>query len=150
MRFDHEFSVAAPDATVWAFLMDVPSVAGCIPGATEVAMLDDATYSAVVTARIGPITARFACRVAILGMDDATRTGSVEVSGKDTKLGGGVKATMRIALDGHPPTTVRITSDVDILGKIGHYGHGMIAKRAEAMLVDFAACVQVQIADGAR
>jgi carbon monoxide dehydrogenase subunit G len=42
-------------------------------------------------------------------------------------------------------TVVRITSDVEVLGKIGQYGHGMIAKRAAAMLDEFAACVRARL-----
>jgi carbon monoxide dehydrogenase subunit G len=101
----------------------------------------------VVTAKIGPITAKFDCRIAILELDDSARTGSVEVSGKDVRLGGGVKARMQMALDGDNPTSVRIASEVDVQGKIGQYGHGMIAKRADAMLADFAACIRSRMAE---
>jgi carbon monoxide dehydrogenase subunit G len=146
MRFEHEFSVDAPADRVWAFLMDVPQLASCIPGASGVTQIDDTSYDATVTARIGPISAKFGCRITILNLDEATRTGSVEVAGKDTKLGGGVKAKMEMSLAGDSPTTVNIRSDVDIMGKIGQYGHGMIAKRADAMLADFANCARAKLA----
>ena len=147
MRFEHEFSVNAPAERVWAFLMDVPQMAACIPGASGVTQIDDTTYDATVTAKIGPISAKFGCRITILKLDEASRTGSVEVAGKDTKLGGGVKAKMEMSLAGDNPTTVTIRSDVDIMGKIGQYGHGMIAKRADAMLADFASCAREKLAD---
>ena len=146
MRFEHEFSVDAPAERVWTFLMDVPQMAACIPGASSVTQIDDTTYDAIVTAKIGPISAKFGCRITILILDEASRTGSVEVAGKDTKLGGGVKAKMEMSLAGCNPTTVTIRSDVDIMGKIGQYGHGMIAKRADAMLADFANCARAQLA----
>ena len=144
MRFEHEFRVGAAPDRVWGFLTDVPRMAPCIPGATNVTQVDPTTYDATVTAKIGPISAKFGCRIAIMGLDEVARTGSVELSGKDTKLGGGVKAKMRMALVGESdgPTMVRIESDVDIMGKIGQYGHGMIARRADAMLEEFAACVR--------
>jgi carbon monoxide dehydrogenase subunit G len=138
MKLSHTFTVAAPPDRVWVVLMDIPAMAECIPGVSGVSQADDTTYDAQVTTKIGPITARFACRIAVLSLDDATHTGRVEVTGKDVKLGGGVKAKMAMALapagDG---TTVTIDSDVDIMGKIGQYGHGMISKRADAMLADF-------------
>lgn len=147
MRFEHDFSVEAPADDVWALLTDVPRMADCIPGAAGITMIDDTSYDATVSARIGPISAKFACRIALLNLDDASRSGSVEVTGKDTKLGGGVKARMDMRLIGDQPTTVHITSDVDVLGRIGQYGHGMIAKRADAMLDDFASCLRARLAE---
>ena len=146
MRLDQQFSVAAPVDRVWAFLMDVPEMAGCIPGASDVRQLDDATYEAKVRAKIGPISAAFGCTIAIVALDDAAHAGTVEVRGKDAKIGGGVNARMTMELrEEGATTTVHVGSDVDILGKIGQYGHGMIAKRAEAMLDDFAACVRTRL-----
>lgn len=141
MRFEQQFSVDAPADAVWDLLNDVPRMAGCIPGASEVTRIDDTTYDANVSARIGPIAPTFACRIVVAALDETTRTGTVEVAGKDARLGGGVKARMQMALSGDNPTTVSIASDVDVLGKLGQYGHGMIAKRADAMLADFARCI---------
>lgn len=147
MRLDQEFTVGAPADRVWTFLMDVPRMAPCIPGASDVRQIDDRTYDATVKTKIGPISASFGCKIAILELDEATHTGVVEVNGKDTKIGGGVKArmTMKLVPDGDA-TTVRIGSEVDILGKIGQYGHGMISKRATAMLDEFAQCISTQLA----
>jgi uncharacterized protein len=147
MRLDQEFTVAAPADRVWTFLMDVPRMATCIPGASDVRQIDDHSYDATVKAKIGPVAASFGCKIAILELDDATHTGVVEVNGKDTRIGGGVKArlTMNLVPDGDA-TMVRIGSDVDILGKIGQYGHGMINKRATAMLDEFAQCVRTRLA----
>lgn len=149
MRFDQQFVVDAAPAAVWEFLTDVPRMAGCIPGAAELHEVDGQTYDTVVTAKIGPITARFACRVAIVELDREKQIGIVEVSGKDVRLGGGMKARSHLQLSGSGPTTVTIGSDVEVLGKIGQYGHGMVAKRADAMLESFADCFRARIAEGA-
>lgn len=147
MRLDQEFTVAAAADRVWTFLMDVPRMATCIPGASDVRQIDDRSYDATVKTKIGPIAASFGCKIAILELDKSTHTGVVEVNGKDSKIGGGVKARMTMSLvpDGDT-TTVRIGSEVDILGKIGQYGHGMISKRATAMLDEFARCISTQLA----
>lgn len=146
MRLEQEFTVAAPVDRVWAFLMNVPEMAMCIPGASDVQQLDDKTFAARVTTKIGPITANFGCKITIVDLDNAAHAGVVEVSGKDAKIGGGVKARMAMTLHGEgDETTVRVGSDVDILGKIGQYGHGMIGKRATAMLDDFATCVRTHL-----
>lgn len=146
MQFTHQFSVDAPIEAVWAFLCNVPAMAPCIPGASNVRETGPGAYDADVSAKIGPVSARFACQVTIVNLNDDEYRGVVELSGKDAKLGGGVKATMQMALNSTLPTEVVITSDVDVLGKIGQYGHGMISRRADAMLDDFAECVRAKLA----
>ncbi|MEZ4565377.1 MAG: SRPBCC family protein [Thermomicrobiales bacterium] len=148
MQFTHQFSVNAPAEVVWNFLCDVPQMSSCIPGASNVREAASNAYDADVSAKIGPVTARFACRVTIVNLDDVERTGVVELNGKDGRLGGGVKASMQMRLESTLPTDVIITSDVDVLGKIGQYGHGMISRRADAMLDDFASCVRAKLESG--
>src|SRR5918994_117719 len=110
MQFTHQFSVNAEAGAVWDFLCDVPQMAPCIPGASNVRELGPNAYDADVSAKIGPVTARFACRVTIVDLNDHERTGVVELNGKDTKLGGGVKASMQMKLESTMPTDVIITS----------------------------------------
>lgn len=148
MQFTHQFSVNAPAEAVWDFLCDVPQMAPCIPGASNVREAGPNAYDADVTAKIGPVSARFACRVTIVNLDSDERTGVVELTGKDNKLGGGVKASMQMRLESTMPTDVIVTSDVDVLGKIGQYGHGMVSRRADAMLDAFASCVQAKLESG--
>lgn len=149
MKFEHAFTVDAPAAETWDFLMNIPEMAGCIPGASDISQIDDSTYDANVKAKIGPIGAKFACRVAIVTLDPDTRTGVVELSGKDSKLGSSVKARMHMFMsESDGKTTVSVVTDADIMGKIGQYGHGMIGKRADSMFADFTNCVQAQLANG--
>src|SRR3954454_23807438 len=98
MRLDQEFTVAAPADRVWTFLMDVPRMATCIPGASDVREIDDRSYEAMVKTKIGPISASFGCKITIVALDEAAHTGVVEVNGKDTKIGGGVRARMTMNL----------------------------------------------------
>ncbi len=149
MKFEHSFTVDAGAAETWDFLMNIPEMALCIPGASDIAQVDDTTYDANVKAKIGPIGAKFACRVAIVELDPETRTGIVELNGKDSKLGSAVKAKMHMSMaESDGKTRVSVVTDADIMGKIGQYGHGMISKRADSMFNDFTSCVQAQLANG--
>ena len=147
MKLEHTVEVTASRDRVWAFLMDVPAMAACIPGASDVTRIDDTTFDATVTAKIGPVSAKFGCRIVVLHLDEASGAGTVEVQGKDAKIGGGVRARMDMTLREHPGgVAIDIVSDVDIMGRIGQYGHGMIAKRADAMLEAFSACARAKLA----
>jgi uncharacterized protein len=146
VKLEHSFTVNAPAQRVWDFLMDIPVMAACIPGASDVQQVADDAYDATVTAKIGPISARFGCRIGVENLDHAAHTGSVEVSGRDSKLGGSVKARMQMSMnEASSATTVHIVSDVDVMGRIGQYGHGMLTKRADAMLADFASCARSRL-----
>ncbi len=149
MKFEHSFTVDASAAETWDFLMNIPEMASCIPGASDISQIDDTTYDANVKAKIGPIGAKFACRVAIVDLNPDARTGLVELSGKDSKLGSSVKAKMNMSMaEDDGKTTVTVVTDADIMGKIGQYGHGMISKRADSMFADFTSCVQAQLSSG--
>lgn len=149
MKLEHSFTVDAGAAETWKFLMNVPEMALCIPGASDISQVDDSTYDALVKAKIGPIGAKFACRVSIVTLDPGTHTGVVELSGKDSKLGSSVKARMNMAMtEADGKTTVSVVTDADIMGKIGQYGHGMIGKRADSMFADFTSCVKTKLEGG--
>ena len=149
MKLEHSFTVDASAAETWDFLMNIPEMAPCIPGASDIAQVDNTTYDAQVSARIGPIGAKFACRVAIVALDEEAHTGVVELSGRDSKLGSSVKARMTMSMaENDGKTTVSVVTDADIMGKIGQYGHGMISKRADSMFADFTSCVRVRLEGG--
>lgn len=146
MKFDHAFTVDATAAETWDFLLNIPEMALCIPGASDISQVDDTTYDAQVKAKIGPIAAKFACRVSIVALDENAHTGIVELSGKDSKLGSSVKARMNMSMtEAEGKTTVSVATDADVMGKIGQYGHGMISKRADSMFADFTSCVKSQL-----
>lgn len=149
MKLSHSFTVDATVADTWDFLMNISEMALCIPGASDISQVDDTTYDAQVNAKIGPIGAKFVCRVAIVALDLESHSGIVELSGRDSKLGSSVKAKMNMAMqEENGTTTVSVVTDADIMGKIGQYGHGMIGKRADSMFADFTSCVQAQLESG--
>ncbi len=59
MRFEREIRIGAPTAAVWAFLWDVPRLAACVPGASDVRVTEDGKrYTAVISDRVGPFKVR--------------------------------------------------------------------------------------------
>ena len=60
MKLENDFTVPASIDEAWAFLLDVPRVAPCLPGATvEPETDEDGTYKGAMKIKIGPITAQY-------------------------------------------------------------------------------------------
>ena len=56
MQLENSFTVGAPPDRVFAFLLDVNKVAGCVPGAELSEVVDPTTFKGKVKIKVGPIT----------------------------------------------------------------------------------------------
>lgn len=65
MEMENERRLPLPRDSVWQALQDPAVLAACIPGCESFDRTDDNTYDAVVTARVGPVKARFKGRVTL-------------------------------------------------------------------------------------
>ena len=147
MTFEQTIELpAAPDA-VWAFVMDVPSVAACMPGTQGVTPLGDDRYAATVKVKVGPIGLTLQSEIVIVSADPATRTAALRMEAADKRVGGAVKATITMQLEpADAGTRMRITTDATIMGRIGDFGQPMIRKKADQMLSETGAAMRAALA----
>jgi len=124
---------------VWAFVMDVPSMAKCIPGCSGVEDLGGGRYKAVVKIKVGPIGLSLASEISIVEKDETNRTASLQVEAADKRVGGAVKATMSMKLtpqgDG---SRLEVSTDANVMGRIGDFGQPVIRKKADQTLQEVA------------
>ena len=59
MQLENSFSVGAPPERVFAYLLDVNKVAGCVPGAELSEVVDPTTFKGKVKIKVGPITVAY-------------------------------------------------------------------------------------------
>jgi uncharacterized protein len=136
MKFDQTIDLpgASPER-VWNFVMDIPSMAKCIPGCDGVEDLGNNHYKAVVKIKVGPIGLSLASDISIVEKDEANRTAGLLVEAADKRVGGAVKATMSMKLtpegDG---TKLEVSTDANVMGRIGDFGQPIIRKKADQML----------------
>ncbi|MBP2325112.1 carbon monoxide dehydrogenase subunit G [Kibdelosporangium banguiense] len=139
MRIDNEFEVAAPVDQVWMYLLDVPRMAPCLPGAELTEVVDDNTYKGRVITKLGPVSMQFAGTAHIVSKDEAARKVVLNAEGAEEKGKGqaslAVTATLVRVGKG---TKVLVSQDVEIAGAAAQFGRGMVADVAAVLMKTFA------------
>jgi len=140
MKFEHSATIPAPIDRVWAFLMDVPSVAKCAPGVQSVEPLGDDRYRGTINVQVGPIKLSLQGDVSITEKDEAARKASMRADAADKRAGGAVKAVMHMSLSeaAGSGTELKIDTDAQVMGRIGEFGQPIIRKKADQMMTQFA------------
>lgn len=146
MLIDDEFEVAAPVDRVWAYLLDVPNLVPCLPGAELVGDDSDGTYQGKVTTRLGPVRLSFSGTAKIIDTDEAAHRMVLVASGSEDRGKGTaemtVTATLRAAGRG---TRVHVAQDLTVSGAAAQFGRGMISDVTSVLMKSFAGCLQYSI-----
>lgn len=139
MRTEHTVRVDAPRERVWALLMDIPQAALLVPGVGNVAPAgtDPETYRGSIRVQVGPVRLALDGEVRVIARDDAAGTAAVRLDGADSRLGGGVRADVRLEMSGSLPTEVRIATDITVLGRIGELGQPLMKRKADQVMAEF-------------
>jgi carbon monoxide dehydrogenase subunit G len=149
LRFSNSFEVPLPPNQAWATLMDIPSIAPCMPGAELTEKVDDRTYKGKVSVRLGPIALAFAGVATFEEIDEQAHKASVKAQGADAKGRGGANALVRFSIE---PTgggsKVLIDTDLNLSGSVAQYGRGagLIQGVATQLTTQFAKALAAQIA----
>lgn len=139
LKFEQTIQLDAAPDRVWAFVMDVPSVAKCLPGVESVEPMGDDKYKVVIKVRVGPIGLTLASELSIVEKDEVGRNATLRVDAADKRVGGAVKSTMSMKLtpDG-TGTQMEVVTDAQVMGRIGDFGQPVIRKKADQMLQEVA------------
>src|SRR5256885_14117110 len=119
MQLENSFSVGAPPERVFAYLLDVNKIVGCVPGAELSEVVDPTTFKGKVKIKVGPITVAYSGTARIVDRDDANQTATLEAEGRETTGPGSAraKAFMSVVADG-PGSTVKIVTDYTVAGRV--------------------------------
>jgi carbon monoxide dehydrogenase subunit G len=148
MDMTGEHQINAPRKAVWAGLNDPEILKQSIPGCEEVKKLSESEMTAQVTAKVGPVKARFTGKIAFSEVDPAngyTLTGEGQ-GGAAGFAKGGAKVRLTDAPDGG--TLLRYEVHSQIGGKLAQIGSRLVDGAARKMADDFfsafAAAVEAQ------
>jgi carbon monoxide dehydrogenase subunit G len=149
MILDNEFTVAAPVDRVWAYFLDVPNLAPCLPGASLVGDDGDGTYQGKVVAALGPVKLNFSGTAKIVEADEAAHRMVLRAAGSEDRGRGEAEMTITATLRPESGgTRVTVAQDLSISGAAANFGRGMIADVTSVLLGSFAECVQANVAGG--
>lgn len=146
MKIEKRFTVAAAPDRIWAFITDPEKIAPCIPGCKEVELLEPGRYRAVIAVQVGPIKASFA---GIAEMreerppDYAEYAIQAEEGGNASRISAVSKLTItQLAGD---DCEVGCLAEVNINGRLGKFGAGVMQKIADSLGDKFAAAMRAAL-----
>ena len=147
MQFSNEFAAPAAPDEVFATLMDVRGVAGCLPGASIGDDTEDGGLEATVAVKVGPIRMSYGGTVHVIERDDAARTASMRVRAREQRGQGTAEATLGLAVvaDGNGGSRATVTTDLMVTGRVAQMGAGIMQDVAGSMVNDFAACLSARM-----
>jgi carbon monoxide dehydrogenase subunit G len=143
LQFEKEVEILAPREKVWNFIWDVNRFIACVPGCKEAKTIEEGKkYSATMIEKVGPFKVEFPTSIEVLERQELTHI-KAQASGADNKIGSRMKLHLDVNLreqDGK--TIVKFVAGVDILGKLAALGHGIIKRKADQVLDEFAQAVK--------
>lgn len=146
MIINNQFDVAAPVDRVWAYFLDVPQLAPCLPGAELVGDDGNGTYEGKVVAKLGPVTLRFSGTARIVEADEAAHRMVLYAAGAEDKGKGNAEMTITATMvPSGRGTTVKVDQDLTISGAAAQFGRGLIADVTSVLMTSFADCIQYNI-----
>ena len=132
MDMSGEYLIPAPREAVWRALNDTDILRQCIPGCDEIEKISETSFSAKVTAKVGPVKAKFAGKVELSDIDPPNGyTISGEGSGGAAGFAkGGAKVALEEADEG---TRLSYTVDAMVGGKLAQIGSRLIDSTSKKM-----------------
>jgi len=137
MDMTGEFLIPAPRQKVWAALNDPEILKQSIPGCEEIDKLSDTELQAKVTAKVGPVKARFGGKVTLSDLDPPN---GYKITGEGSGGAAGFAkggATVRLADADGGTTRLSYTVEAHVGGKLAQIGSRLIDATARKMAGDF-------------
>ena len=137
MEMTGEQRIPASQADTWAALNDPEFLKACLPGCESIERVSDNEYTVLLTARVGPVTARFKGRMAI---SDAKPPNSYALTFEGQ---GGVagfakgSASVQLASQGTAETLLSYQAKANVGGKLAQIGSRLVDAAAQKVAGDF-------------
>ena len=149
MEIEKTLLLDAPPARVWALLLDPGAMGACVPGMESIEVVSDVEYVAVMKVKIAFVSARFKLKTRIVERDEP-RYLRAEGTGEDTSVASSLKQNSEMWLQEREDggTELRMKVKVDVLGRMGTFGLGVMKTKADRMWDEFGVNAAARLAGG--
>jgi uncharacterized protein len=145
MELKNDFHVSVPIDVAWAVLTDLERIAPCMPGA-ELQEVEGDEYRGVVKVKVGPISAQYKGSARFVEKDDKQHKAVLLAEGRDTRGQGNASATVTaLAVPDDDGTTISITTELTITGKVAQFGRSAMGEISAKMLTEFAERLEADV-----
>jgi carbon monoxide dehydrogenase subunit G len=146
MRLENSFEVPGSPENAWDFLLDVPRVVPCMPGATLTETVADDRWKAVMAVKLGPVKLSFDTDVTREQIDESTRSVVLAAKAREQRGGGAATATITTSLSGSERgTQVDVATDLSLSGPVARYGRSLVHEVSQELVMAFATRVASEI-----
>ncbi|HEX5459938.1 MAG TPA: SRPBCC domain-containing protein [Steroidobacteraceae bacterium] len=143
MKIEKTFTLSAPQAQVWTFITDPQKVAQCIPGCEGAEEKERGKYAAAINLKVGPIRTTFHLDIEQTEQrppEFASYLGKGEEGSRASRISS--VSTLALKPLSVNSTEVTYTSDINITGRLGKFGGGMMQKIADSIGEEFVAALK--------
>jgi carbon monoxide dehydrogenase subunit G len=136
MEMNGEQRIPATQQQTWEALNDPEVLKACVPGCESIEKLSDADYQVLMTARVGPVSAKFKGKLTLSDLDPPNAY-SIAFEGQGGVAGfgkGGAK--VRLEPDGNE-TVLRYDVKASVGGKLAQIGSRLVDAAAKKIANDF-------------
>jgi carbon monoxide dehydrogenase subunit G len=148
VHIEDTFAVDAPADRVFAFLLDVNSVLGCVPGAELSEMLEDGSFRGRVRVRVGPVSVAYQVTGHVVFRDDSARTAVLEAEGREAGGSGSARAVITVTVgERGEGAEVLMVTELTVVGRGAETDHGAVEEVSHGLLGQMAACIGARLAE---
>jgi carbon monoxide dehydrogenase subunit G len=114
IQFEDSFELPVPPDEAWDLLNDVPRIAHCMPGASEVETVGPNQWVADVEVKIGPMSMGFNASIRSEHVSVEKRIARLTMTAEETKGKGTATAVVRSSVTGESPTSSRVSLQTEL------------------------------------
>lgn len=146
MQLENSFAVAAAPDRVFAYLLDVNKVVGCVPGAELTEVVDESTFKGRVKVKVGPITVAYNGTARIVERNESERSAHLQAEGRETTGPGSARATARMSVEADGAgSVIKIVTEYSVQGRVAQFGRGVMEDVSRRIVNEMAACIKANI-----